>query len=83
MVIIMKQYFDCGMRLKQLRKMRKMSQEALALEADVTTTYVGQIERGIRNPTVIVIDRLCQAMNLSPSDFFKILSQQTGKMIVI
>ena len=71
MVMIMKQHFDCGLRLRQLRQAKGLSQEELALEAEVTTAYVGQIERGIRNPTVLVVDKLCRAMRLSLSEFFQ------------
>lgn len=65
-----KQHFDCGGRLRQLRTQHEISQEELALRADVTPSYVSQIERGIRNPTVLMIELLCEAMGCSVIDFF-------------
>lgn len=62
--------FHYGKRLRQLRTSRHMSQEELALTADVTTVYVSQIEREIQNPTVQMIERLCAAMGYTLADFF-------------
>lgn len=70
MVMFMKNTFSCGKRLRQLRIAAQMSQEDLALAADITTVYISQIEREIRNPTVQVIERLCHAMGLTLADFF-------------
>lgn len=70
MVMFMKNTFSCGKRLRQLRMSCQMSQEELALAAEITTVYISQIEREIRNPTVQVIERLCHAMGLTLADFF-------------
>lgn len=66
----MKEKFSCGVRLRQLRRERNMSQEDLALTAGVTTVYISEIERGLKNPTVLMIETLSNAMNLSLSEFF-------------
>ena len=63
-------YFDCGKRLKELRTQRGISQEDLALSAEITTSYLGMIERGEKNPTVKVIERLCVALGVSLAEFF-------------
>lgn len=75
MVMDLKENFSCGRRLRQLRQACGYSQEELALRAEITTAYVGQIERGLKNPTVAVIESLCRAMNLSLAEFF----QQEGE----
>jgi transcriptional regulator with XRE-family HTH domain len=51
--------------LKRLRKERGVSQEALADMADVDRTYVSGVERQVRNPTVVVVDRLARALGVS------------------
>lgn len=66
----MKNMFCCGKRLRQLRISSHMSQEELALAADITPVYISQIEREIRNPTVQIIERLCHAMGYTLADFF-------------
>jgi transcriptional regulator with XRE-family HTH domain len=65
-----KKDFDLGQRLHQLRTERKLSQEQLALRSNITPTYLGLIERNIKNPTVKVVEQLCFAMNISLADFF-------------
>ncbi len=74
LVIKMKENFSCGNRIRELRLKRGLSQERLALNADITPAYLGLLERGKKNPTVLTIERLCQAMGISLSDFFSIYS---------
>ncbi len=56
-----------GLRIKKFRAEQKMSQETLALAAEVNHTYLGQIERGEKNPTVITICKICDELKISPS----------------
>ena len=46
------------------RGKRGLSQEALALAADVDRTYVSQIERGIANPSLLILQQLAEALDL-------------------
>ncbi|GAB5506750.1 MAG: hypothetical protein Rhirs2KO_19130 [Rhizobiaceae bacterium] len=41
------------------------SQEQLAFEADIHRTYISDLERGFRNPTITVVDRLAKALKMS------------------
>ncbi len=45
-----------------------MSQEALALSADVDRTYVSQIERGIGNPSLLILCKICDVLGNEPAD---------------
>jgi transcriptional regulator with XRE-family HTH domain len=49
-----------------------MSQEALALEADMKRSYVSDLERGTRNPSVKAIERLAVALGVLPRDLVNI-----------
>ena len=60
-----------GMRIKYLRSLKKWSQEDLALEANINKNYLSDLERGERNPTVKVIEKIAKALNISISDLFK------------
>lgn len=57
--------------LKQIRLSRRLSQEALALQADVDRTYVSGLERGLRNPSVDILDRLAKALGVATGDFLE------------
>jgi transcriptional regulator with XRE-family HTH domain len=60
--------------LRRLRVARKVSQEALAAEADVDRSYVGRLERGLENPTIGVLDKLAAALSVPISEFFVVPS---------
>jgi transcriptional regulator with XRE-family HTH domain len=47
---------------------RKWSQEEFAAESGLDRTYVGGIERGERNPSLLNICRLARALGVTPSD---------------
>ncbi|MGY3033808.1 ribosome-binding protein aMBF1 (putative translation factor) [Bradyrhizobium sp. USDA 4354] len=48
--------------VRKARKSLGLSQEDWALEAGVDRTYVGQVERGTRNCTIVVLARLARAL---------------------
>lgn len=62
--------------LKRIRLLRRLSQEALALDAGVDRTYVSGLERGIRNPSVDVLDRLAKQLSVKTSEFFGEISRE-------
>jgi transcriptional regulator with XRE-family HTH domain len=59
---------DFGTRLRELRTMRKVSQEALADTAGLHRTYVSSVERGERNISLLNIHKLAQALDVSLRD---------------
>ena len=59
-----------GVRIRQLRKELGLSQEALALKADVDRTYVTDVEAGRRNVSLEILERLIKALDVSVADFF-------------
>jgi transcriptional regulator with XRE-family HTH domain len=54
-----------GLNVRQIRKERGWSQEALAFESGLDRTYISGVERGVRNPTVLVLHELAQALKVS------------------
>lgn len=56
-----------GKVLRERRKLAGLTQEKLALEADVQRNYVSLIERGVHQPTINVIFKLAAALNCRPS----------------
>ena len=59
-----------GKRLRELRTVRGYSQEQLAEMAALHWTYVGGIERGERNPTLINVEKLARALGISLPELF-------------
>jgi transcriptional regulator with XRE-family HTH domain len=57
--------------LRRLRVQRGLSQERLAYDAEVDRSYVGGLERREENPTVDILDRLANTLEVSITEFFK------------
>ena len=60
-----------GLNLQKLRRERGWSQEELAFESGLHRTYISGIERGARNPTVMVLARLADTLKVSPYRLLK------------
>ena len=56
-----------GENVRHHRKLRGMTQEELALEAGMERSYVSDLERGTRNPSVRALGRLAVALGIKPS----------------
>jgi transcriptional regulator with XRE-family HTH domain len=54
-----------GKNVRRLRQQRKLTQEQLAFDAEIDLTYLGGIERGKRNPSLLVMARLAKALSVA------------------
>lgn len=61
-----------GQNIRRLREARDLTQEKLAVDAEIDLTYLGGIERGRRNPSLLVLVRIANALGKSPADFLKV-----------
>lgn len=59
-----------GKRLGKLRKSRNLSQEKLAELADLHRTYIGSVERGERNISLLNIEKIARALKVKAGDLF-------------
>lgn len=59
---------DFGARLREIRKQKGLSQEALALNCELDRTYIGGVERGERNISLINIYKIAAALDISPRE---------------
>ena len=57
-----------GLNVKRLRQAKGWSQEEFAFESGLHRTYISGIERGVRNPTVAVIEKLAVTLDASPEE---------------
>jgi transcriptional regulator with XRE-family HTH domain len=59
---------ELGKRIKTIRTEKGLSQEQLALKADVDRSYMGGIERGERNVTFLTLVKIVSALGVKPKD---------------
>ena len=64
-----------GRNVRKWRLQRGMTQEQLALDAGMKRSYLSELERGLRNPTVRALTRLAEALSIEPELLLK-LDQQ-------
>jgi transcriptional regulator with XRE-family HTH domain len=60
-----------GENVRQLRKAKGLTQEQLAFEAALDLTYIGGIERGRRNPSLLVMARIADALGAPLADLIQ------------
>lgn len=66
-----------GENVRRWRLKRGLTQEQLAFEAQIDLTYLGGIERGRRNPSLLVIARIAQSLQVRPAD---LVAEPTAKV---
>lgn len=57
--------------IRKARVSQDLAQEKLAVDASVDRTYVSRLERGLENPSILVLDRLARALGLEVVELFK------------
>ena len=62
---------DVGQRVKEIRNEQGLSQEKLALKADIDRTYLAGVELGKRNLSIKSLDKILKALEVSFHDFFE------------
>jgi len=59
-----------GLRIKEYRTNLKLTQEALAFKAEIDKTYVNEVENGKRNVSVINLEKIVCALDVTIREFF-------------
>lgn len=60
-----------GLNLKRLREEQGFSQESFADHCGLHRTYISGIERGVRNPTVVILDRIAKALKVPAGELLE------------
>ena len=68
-----------GRNVRRLRKERGLSQEELGFEAELHRTYISGVERGIRNPTVLVLEQIAIALSTPVHTLLEPIKRKTIK----
>jgi len=76
-----KQHF--GERIRLLRLQQGMSQEQLALSAHMNTSYLGQLERGTKNPTLRTLNKIASGLQMTVEELITEKSEVTTGQIFV
>ena len=60
-----------GGKLREIRKQKDLSQEKLAFKSGLHRTYISDIERGSRNVSLVNIEKIAKALNISPKSLLE------------
>ena len=60
-----------GTNVRRLRLVRGLTQEEVAFRSRIDLTYLGGIERGTRNPSLLVMTRVARALSADPVELLK------------
>jgi transcriptional regulator with XRE-family HTH domain len=61
-----------AINLRRLRHARKLSQDDLAYEAEVSRSYLSQLEKGVFYASLKIVGRLADALEVEPSELLKL-----------
>jgi transcriptional regulator with XRE-family HTH domain len=65
--------------LRAYRTKSGLSQEELGLQSELGRTYVGELERGIKEPSIRTIFRICDTLGIKPSEFVAQIEKRLKK----
>ncbi|MBY2925806.1 helix-turn-helix domain-containing protein [Rhizobium leguminosarum] len=68
-----------GWNLRRLRVAKGLSQERLALEAEIDRSYVGRVERGMENVTVATLEAFARVLSVNVSALFAEIDPRAPK----
>jgi len=60
-----------GSNIKEIRKLKKLTQEELAEKCGLQTSYLAGVERGDRNVTIQTLEKITEGLEEAPSSIFK------------
>jgi len=65
-----------GRILKKLRTEKGVSQEEFALSIELHRTYISQLERGLKSPSLRTIEKICAELNVTLVEFMQHLEHE-------
>jgi transcriptional regulator with XRE-family HTH domain len=65
--------------LRRLRQSRSLSQDELALESEISRSYLSQLESGVFYASLKIIGRLAETLDVEPAEFLRMPSKRRTK----
>lgn len=72
-----------GRRLRELRKARGLTQEALAEAADLSGNYISDLELGLKVPSLTILVRLSQALQVATPELLADFTKEAVKRMKV
>ncbi len=72
-----------GRRLRELRKARGLTQEAVAEAADLSGNYISDLELGLKVPSLTILVRLSQALDVAAPDLLSDFTREAVKKMKV
>jgi transcriptional regulator with XRE-family HTH domain len=72
-----------GRRLRELRKKRGLTQEALAESADLSGNYISDLELGLKVPSLTILVRLSQALEVATPELLADFTREAVKRMKV
>ena len=63
--------FNVGKRIRDLRELKEISQKELSFSAELDRSYIASVEKGRRNISIVNLEKIANALEVSLSDLFK------------
>ena len=70
---------EFGRNIRRIRKERQLSQEGLAAVAGIDRGYMGHVERGEKNITIVNVFRIADALGVKPGELFEEGSEKSDE----
>lgn len=64
-------YEEVGQNIRKIRLEKGWTQELLSFEAEVNKNYISDLERGARNPTLKILEKIANALGVDIVDLLK------------
>jgi len=68
-----------GKKIREYRKQAGLTQEDLALSAGITCNFLGDIERGVKKPSIDTLESVLSVLKISLQDFFSNQPNHAGE----
>ena len=75
-------YIQLGKRIAYLRKKKKMSQLDLSIESEINKNYISDLERGRRNPSLMILSKISKALGCDMSTLLQGIKDNSFEDIV-
>lgn len=70
----------CGHAIRILRNERGLSQEALGMQANLHRTYISQLERGLKSPSLKTLQKIAAILNISLSKMMQLIEAEHNEI---